>query len=192
MTGPRQCMPTHALTFTKHRQPMFNYYIIRCLNGISDESLMIECAAQIKDLAKLQWSQSQESIYTHLLSLSYFIKFLLNIFPLKIFIFIWKSVDYCFLEKVIVLSKMFHMTVPLMKCVIWQCGTEVTANIHCNTTVGMSHYDTKVYHPGSNTTLHCSHITTENLNFLHQDPVDGKHGYFTTKLNISTQYRISF
>ncbi len=24
---PCQCMPTHALTFTKHRQPMFNYYI---------------------------------------------------------------------------------------------------------------------------------------------------------------------
>ncbi len=22
----RQCMPTHALSFTKHRQPMFNYY----------------------------------------------------------------------------------------------------------------------------------------------------------------------
>ncbi len=26
VTGLRQCMPTHALTFTKHRQPMFNYY----------------------------------------------------------------------------------------------------------------------------------------------------------------------
>ncbi len=28
LTGLLQCMPTHALTFTKHRQPMFNYYSI--------------------------------------------------------------------------------------------------------------------------------------------------------------------
>ncbi len=28
LTGIRQYMPTHALTFTKHRQPMFNYYNI--------------------------------------------------------------------------------------------------------------------------------------------------------------------
>ncbi len=26
LMGLCQCMPTHALTFTKHRQPMFNYY----------------------------------------------------------------------------------------------------------------------------------------------------------------------
>ncbi len=26
LTALHQCMPTHALTFTKHRQPLFNYY----------------------------------------------------------------------------------------------------------------------------------------------------------------------
>ncbi len=38
LTGLRQCMPTHVLTFTKHKQPMFNYYytmiaLIFCSNS---------------------------------------------------------------------------------------------------------------------------------------------------------------
>ncbi len=31
LTGLHQCMHTHELTFTKHRQPMFNYYITLCM-----------------------------------------------------------------------------------------------------------------------------------------------------------------
>ncbi len=36
LRGLRQCMPIHALTFTKHKQPMFNYYNKLVVSKMSD------------------------------------------------------------------------------------------------------------------------------------------------------------
>ncbi len=41
LTGLHQCMPTHALTFTKHRQPMFNYYTIQIQVYLAHQTMQV-------------------------------------------------------------------------------------------------------------------------------------------------------
>ncbi len=60
---------------------------------------------------------------------------LLIILPLKLLIFFWNTMDYVFVVNVVIAtSKMFDITAPLMKCVMWQWGNDIIVNTHCDVT----------------------------------------------------------
>ncbi len=55
-----QCMPTHALTFTKHRQSMFNYYNIWC----HDNNIVMSCIPMVTITSIFQQKRPNFSLKT--------------------------------------------------------------------------------------------------------------------------------
>ncbi len=104
----------------------------------------------------------------------YIMMFLLNIFPLQLFIFIWNSMDYFFIVKVRVASS---------QQVKWPISVphDVTVNTHCSGT--MDRWRCPNNHVTNS--LDLSHKIQENLDLLHTIQVLGKHGYFTSKTKYS-------
>ncbi len=105
-----------------------------------------------------------------------------NVFPLKLFIFIWDSMNYFFIVKVVVASSQYvQIALP----------HDVTENIHCQVTMGRwrwpGNYMTTSLIPKIHVTnvLDRLHNIQENLDLLCNIQAVGKHGYVTSQTGSS-------
>ncbi len=78
-------------------------------------------------------NQDQSTLWILFLTCDIFVE-------LKLFIYIWNAIECLFIVKnsgnLITSSKMFHVTLPIMKCIMLQWGNDITINNHCNVTMG--------------------------------------------------------
>ncbi len=91
------------------------------------------------------WLRSNEGIswikkIHPLARLSFYpVMFLVNIFPLKLFIFLNSFHSKSSSRTLFTASKTFDMTGPFIKCIMWQWGNNITVNTHCDITMGRLH-----------------------------------------------------